>query len=55
MKAERDVLAYYCRGGRAILACLELVLSIPIQAYPSGALAAEGANQKREQMMQYRL
>ena len=54
MKAERDVQACYCRGGRAFLACLELVLSIPIRAYPSGALAVEAANQKREQMMQYR-
>ena len=41
-------------GGKEFLACLELVLSIPIRAYPSGALAAEAADQKREQMMQYR-
>ena len=41
-------------GGRAFLVCLELVLSFPIRAYPSGALAAEAADQKRERMMQYR-
>jgi len=45
---ERDLQACYWGGGRAFLVCLELVLSIPIRAYPSGALAAEAADQKRE-------
>ena len=46
MKSERDVQTCYCRGGRAFLACLELALTIPIRAYPSGALVAEAADQR---------